>query len=59
MELVNYIMGTPPEYYDSKIVTRASGRAVTRVVSAEKTVRVNLMVTVKDLTRYGYVTSTK
>ena len=59
VEFVNYLFGTPPEYYDSKMVTRGEGRAVTRVVSGDRKVKINLMVTVKDLTAYGYVSSTK
>ncbi|KAL7540420.1 hypothetical protein ACHAXR_012738 [Thalassiosira sp. AJA248-18] len=56
-QLVNWLMGTNPEYYDSKMVTRGEGRAVTRVVSGDRTVKVNLMVTVKDLSAFGYVSS--
>jgi B9 domain-containing protein 1 len=55
--VVNWLMGTSPEYYDSKMVARGEGRAVTRVVSGDRTVKVNLMVTVKDFPTFGYVSS--
>ena len=57
VQFVNWICGTNPEYFDSKMVTRGEGRAVTRVVSGDRTVKVNLMVTVKDLSSFGYVSS--
>ncbi|KAL7530992.1 hypothetical protein ACHAXR_003789 [Thalassiosira sp. AJA248-18] len=53
----NRMMGTNPEDYDSKMVTRGEGRAVTRAVSGDKTVKVNLMVAVKDLSAFGSVSS--
>ena len=51
---LNWIMGTLPEYYDSRMVAKGDGRAVTRVVCGDRTVKVNLMVTIKDLSTYGY-----
>jgi B9 domain-containing protein 1 len=51
---VNWLMGTSPEYYDSRMVARGEGRAVTRVVSGDRTVKVNLMVTTKDFPTFGY-----
>jgi hypothetical protein len=51
-------MGTNPEYYDSKMVTKGEGRAVTRVVSEDGlVVKVNLMVTRKDFESFGYISS--
>jgi hypothetical protein len=50
-------MGTSPEYYDSKMVARGEGRAVTRVVSGDTMVKVNLMVTIKDFPTFSYVSS--
>ena len=41
-QFVNWLMGTSPEYYDSKMVTRGEGRSVTRVVSGDRTVKVNV-----------------
>ncbi|KAL3815954.1 hypothetical protein ACHAXA_003575 [Cyclostephanos tholiformis] len=55
--VVNWLMGTSPEYYDSKMVARGEGRAVTRVVCGDRTVKVNLMVTVKDFQTFSYVSS--
>lgn len=55
VQLVNWLMGTTPEYYDSKMVTRGEGRSVTRVVGADRTVKVNLMVTLKDFAAFGFV----
>ncbi len=54
VQAVNWLMGTNPEYYDSKMVARGGGRAVTRVVSSDRTVKVNLMVTIKDFSTFGY-----
>ena len=54
VQFVNWLMGTTPEYHDSKMSTRGEGRAVTRVVSADTTVKVNLHVTMKDLASFGY-----
>jgi hypothetical protein len=51
------VIGTSPEYYDSKMVARGEGRAVTRVVSDDRAVKVNLMVIVKDLPTFGYASS--
>ena len=56
-QILNWLMGTSPEYYDSKMVARGEGRAVTRVVSDDRAVKVNLMVTVKDLPTFGYASS--
>jgi hypothetical protein len=52
---VNWLMGTSPEYYDSKMVARGEGRVVTRVVSGDRTVKVSLMVTVHDFSTFSYV----
>lgn len=54
VQAVNWLLGTHPEYYDSKMVARGGGRAVTRVVSSDRTVKVNLTVTIKDLSTFGY-----
>ena len=54
---LNWLMGTSPEYYDSRMVARGEGRAVTRVVSGDRSVKVNLMVTIKDFPTFGYVSS--
>lgn len=54
VQAVNWLLGTNPEYYDSKMVARGGGRAVTRVVSSDRTVKVNLTVTVKDFSTFGY-----
>ena len=52
---LNWLMGKNPEYYDSKMVAKGEGRAVTRVVSEEdRAVRVNLYVTRKDFNLFGY-----
>jgi B9 domain-containing protein 1 len=57
-QFVNWLMGTNPEYYDSKMVTKGEGRAVTRVVSEDGlVVKVNLMVTRKDFESFGYISS--
>ena len=45
------------EYYDSKMVTRGDGRSVTRVISSDRTIKINLMVTMKDFATFGYVSS--
>lgn len=52
---LNFLMGTNPEFYDSKLVTRGEGRGVTRVVSEDgMIVKVNLLVTRKDFNSFGY-----
>ncbi len=53
VQAVNWLMGTNPEYYDSNMVARGGGRAVTRVVGSDRTVKVNLMVTIKDFSTFG------
>ena len=54
-QLLNWIMGTSPEYYDSKMVTKGEGRGVTRVVSEDgMEVKVNLFVTRKDFHSFGF-----
>ena len=56
-QLINWFMGTNPEYYDSKMINRSEGRGVTRVVSEDgMVVKVNLFVTRKDFfNSFGYV----
>ena len=54
VQALNWIMGTMPEYYDSRMVAKGDGRAVTRVLCGDRTVKVNLMVTIKDLSTFGY-----
>jgi B9 domain-containing protein 1 len=54
IQAVNWLLGTNPEYYDSKMVARGGGRAVTRVVSSDRTVKVHLTVTVKDFATFGF-----
>lgn len=57
-QFVNWLMGTNPEYYDSKMVTRGDGRSVTRVVSDDgMIVKVALVATRKDFSTFGYTTS--
>ena len=41
VQFVNWLMGTNPEYYDSRMVTRGEGRAVTRVIGGDRCVKVN------------------
>lgn len=54
-QLLNWVMGTNPEYYDSKMVTKAEGRSATRVVSEDgMSVKVNLSVMRKDFNSFGY-----
>ncbi|KAL3791445.1 hypothetical protein HJC23_011501 [Cyclotella cryptica] len=54
-QFLNWLMGTNPEYYDSKTVTRGEGRGVTRVVSEDgMVVKVNLFVTRKEFQSFGY-----
>ncbi|KAL7536881.1 LOW QUALITY PROTEIN: hypothetical protein ACHAXR_007448 [Thalassiosira sp. AJA248-18] len=55
-QFFNRLMGTNPEYY-MIMVTRGDGRAVTRVVSGDRTVKVISMVTANDLSAFGYVSS--
>lgn len=57
VQCLNWLMGTNPEYYDSKTVAKQEGRAVTRVIGSNRTVKVILMVTVKDLPTLGHVPS--
>lgn len=57
-QLLNWLMGTNPEYYDSKMVSRGEGRGVTRVVSDDGVVvKVNLFVSRKDFNSFGYSSS--
>ncbi|KAL3780813.1 hypothetical protein ACHAWO_004459 [Cyclotella atomus] len=54
-QILNWIMGTNPEYYDSKMVTRSEGRGVTKMISDDgSVVKVNLTVTRKDFNSFGY-----
>ncbi len=54
---VNLLMGTSLEYYGSKMVARGKGQVVTRVLSSNRMVKVNLMVIVKDFLTFSYVSS--
>ncbi|KAL7470737.1 hypothetical protein ACHAXS_010993 [Conticribra weissflogii] len=57
-QFVNWLLGTQPEYYDSKTVTRGEGRSVTRVVSDDGLmIKVVLTVTRKDFSTFGYTTT--
>jgi len=57
-QFVNWLLGTQPEYYDSKTVTRGEGRSVTRVVSDDgMMVKVVLTVTRKNFSSFGYTTT--
>jgi B9 domain-containing protein 1 len=54
-QFVNWLMGTNPEYYDSKMVCKGEGRGVTRVVGDDgMVVKVNLFITRKDFNSFGY-----
>jgi len=56
VRFANWLLGTAPEYYDSRRVARGEGRAATRVASADdRAVRVTLNVALKDLTACGFV----
>ncbi|KAL7553618.1 hypothetical protein ACHAWF_016922 [Thalassiosira exigua] len=54
VQFANWLMGTNPEYYDSKMSTRGEGRAVTRVAGGDRIVKVQLTVTLKDFPAFGY-----
>mmetsp|Transcript_19756 Transcript_19756/g.28988 ORF Transcript_19756/g.28988 Transcript_19756/m.28988 type:complete len:228 (-) Transcript_19756:170-853(-) len=51
--IMNWIGGTPPEFYDSKFVTQSEGRGVVRV-HTEGTVKVILNVITKEMESFGY-----
>ena len=53
-ELINWVAGTMPEFYNSKFVTQGEGRAVTRVKSGG-TIKVVLNITAKNLESFGYI----
>jgi B9 domain-containing protein 1 len=53
-QVMNWIHGTLPEYYETKFTAQGEGRAMTRVVS-EGNVKVLLNVTVVDMKRFGFV----
>lgn len=53
-QYLNWLMGKNPEYFDSKMAAKGEGRGVTRVISEERTVKVNLFVTRKDFDSFGY-----
>lgn len=57
-QCANWLMGTSPEFFDPKFTTQGEGRAVTRVVSGDHEVKVNLTVTVKDMAALDYAPST-
>lgn len=58
-QILNWIMGTNPEYQDSKMVTRGEGRGVTKMISEDgMLVKVNLAVTRKDFNSAGYSSQT-
>jgi hypothetical protein len=46
-------MGMSPEYYDSRMVARGEGQPVTRVARGDRTMKVNLMVTIMDFPTLG------
>jgi B9 domain-containing protein 1 len=48
-----WLMGNPPEFFDSKFVCQGDGREVTRVQSTG-TVRVKLNITTKNMGAVGY-----
>jgi len=52
-QFMNWIMGTPPEFYDSRFVAQGSGRNVTKV-QADGVVKVMFHVVTKDMTTFGY-----
>jgi len=49
----SWLMGNPPEFFDSKFVCQGDGREVTRVQSAG-TIRVKLNITTKNMGSVGY-----
>lgn len=50
---ISWLLGTPPEFFDSKFVCQGEGRAVTRV-QATGTVRVKLNIVTRGLHEVGY-----
>ena len=54
-QLLNWLLGNNPEYYDSKMVTKGEGRSATRVVQDGMSVKVNFLVARKDVNSFGYM----
>jgi B9 domain-containing protein 1 len=52
-QVFSWIMGNPPEFFDSKFVCQGDGREVTRVQSTG-TVRVKINVLTKNMNDCGY-----
>lgn len=52
--LMQWITGTPPEFYDSKFVAQGDGRDVTKVRCDCPVVKIVLHVATKDMTAFGY-----
>ena len=54
-QFMSWVMGNPPEFYDSKFVCQGEGREVTRVQSTGS-VRIKLNVLTKGMESVGYST---
>jgi len=52
-EVASWIMGNPPEFFDSKFVCQSEGREVSRVRRSGK-IRLHMNVTTKGLQSFGY-----
>jgi B9 domain-containing protein 1 len=55
-QAISWLMGNPPEYFDSKFVCQGDGREVTRV-QATGSVRIKLNVKTKNMGSCGYSVS--
>tara|TARA_B110000090_G_C13346266_1_gene433089 strand:- start:591 stop:908 length:318 start_codon:yes stop_codon:yes gene_type:complete len=55
-QAISWLMGNPPEFFDSKFVCQGDGREVTRVQSAGS-VRMKLNVNTKNMGNCGYAVS--
>ena len=50
---MNYLIGAPPEYFDSNFVAQGKGREVTRV-SSSGCVKIVFNVVTKNMSAFGY-----
>eukprot|EP01031_Cornospumella_fuschlensis_P031325 gene31325-37854_t len=55
-EFMSWVMGNPPEFFDSRFVCQGEGREVTRTRSTG-TVNTTFQVIIKGLDRFGYAIS--
>lgn len=56
-QFISWLTASQPEYRDTTITARGEGRALTRVVSENINLKINLVTTRKDFQSFGYTSS--